>query len=457
MTKFIDEIESHSDLYLVQLCVKISSILFDFFCIDRLTMAALNRRTTHVNSIREIRRFVEGNDFPNSTTQRIRVAQESLQRHYDQFCEVHLELIGEQINQAEFDVHEALKNDIERLVTELQVSLLERAELLNPPAVQPAPVQVPQLPQQNNLVQALELRRLIGQRIQNTWGEFDGTLIKWASFRDFFTSAVHNDGIMPNEVKFQHLKSSLKGEALEVLGDWDVTDANYLLAWQRLNDVYNRMHRTATELLQRLYEIPKLNTATRKSLQHLSNVAHNVKRQLTGLGYDTQGWDLVFISSLEQKLDRDSKIEWELHRDQINPTLQQLLNFIEQRARALAFLQDESIEQKESQKRLSADLEDFPKAKKFVQPENQSNFKFNTPRNCLHPDCNSNHPLYKCPLYLVKDRADREKFVKKNKLCIKCLLPGHFVNTCKRNNCPRCDGDHHGTLCNNNKLSNGIN
>lgn len=252
---------------------------------------------------------------------------------------------------------------------------------------------------------------------------------------------------MTNVVKFQHLIRSLKGEAAEVLGHWAITNDNYPLAWERLNQVYNRTHQAGSELLQRLYQLPALMKGTRKDLQHLSNVANDVKRQITALGYDTNTWDLTFITVLEQKLDHRTKIAWELQRNQEAPTLQQLLEFIETRARALAYVSNDSSKPKENRKRFGDKTEHFHDTKKFFKPENKNEYKSNAPTNCLIPECKSTHFLYRCPLYLAKTRDDREKFVKRNKLCINCLSSGHFLKFCSRGNCTRCNAKHNSTLC----------
>lgn len=392
-------------------------------------MASLNRRTTHVNSIREIQRFVDGNGFVNASIQRLTVLRATLKRHHVQFFEVHHELIDGQIAQAEFDAHEELKVEIEDIVNNAEVAILEQIGQLNRANVQAQPAQ-----QQNNQMQAPDMRYLLAQRIDNVWGEFDGTLWKWATFRDFFVSTVHESNMMTNVVKFQHLIKSLTGEAAEVLGHWAITNDNYPLAWERLNQVYNRTHQAGTELLQRLYQFPVLTTATRKDLQHLSNVANDVKRQVTALGYDTNTWDLIFITVLEQKLDHKTKIEWELRRDQEEPTLNQLLDFIEKRARALAYLPLESSKQKENREKIGEELEHTLETNKFAKTENKNDYESYTATKCLIPECNYTHSLYKCRRFLAKTLEDRERFVKKNRLCMRCLYPGHFARFCKSRN-----------------------
>ena len=404
-------------------------------------MAALNKRTTHVNSIREIRRFVEGDEFENASKQRLIVLQTALKRHFDQFFESHHELIDGQIAQAEFIVHETLKNEIESIVNDIEVAILERIDLINQRNVQPEPVQEQQ---QNNQLPAFEMSYLVHQGIDNVCGEFDGTLWKWASFRDLFVSTVHESNILTNVIKLRCLIRSLTGDAAEVLGNWSITNDNYPLAWERLNQVYNRTHQAGTDLLQRLYELPALKRATQKDLQHLSNVTNDVKRQVTALGYATNSWDLMFITTLEQKLDNKTKIEWELQRNQEEPTLNHLLDFIEKRARALSYLPDEMDESDES---CESDDETFEHEMESDQMERANNYKSYTPKKCLIPDCNSTHPLYRCSDFLAKSLNDREQFVKKNRLCVRCFNTGHFAKHCFLGECRQCQQKHNFTLC----------
>lgn len=161
-------------------------------------MADLNRRRTAVNAIRDVQRFVDGNDFANAPVERLNVILATLRRNSANFLEIHDRLIGAQIPQAEFDEHERLRVEIQNLINDLETQLLVQIGIVNRPAqqVQPPPAQPAQDP-----AQAQEMRYLLTQKVENTWGEFDGTLSKWASFRDMFTSAVHDAGYMTNVFK----------------------------------------------------------------------------------------------------------------------------------------------------------------------------------------------------------------------------------------------------------------
>lgn len=65
---------------------------------------------------------------------------------------------------------------------------------------------------------AIKLQMPVQQHnVRNTWGSFDGTLLKWKDFRERFEAAIDkNDDIQP-VYKLSYLKQSLQGQAAEVL------------------------------------------------------------------------------------------------------------------------------------------------------------------------------------------------------------------------------------------------
>lgn len=410
-------------------------------------MADLNRRTACRNAIRDILAFTTGNDLAGSTIQRVDVQLQNLERNFNNFMEVQDRLIGANIPQAEFDVHEQLRATIQEEYNNAKVALEERADQLRQAN---APVQQPVVAPQQQIVQIEGMNRLLAQKIENVWGEFDGTLWKWASFRDLYRAAVHDNEHMSNAQKFQQLRKSLKGEAREALGHWQVTDENYILAYQRLCELYDQPHRAATELLSRIFDLDELHGPSSKGLQHLSNVANDVKRQMTALNYDTEHWDVLFITILQRKLDNESKKEWEIKRNAENPTLEEMLQFIENRARALTNVKPEPSnhkEQKDNRKRFG-DKFDYhnPPKKPFVANKSVQGTRTET-SNPICAFCNGSHLTRLCNRYLAKERDGREKMVKEKRLCINCLKPGHMAKFCMSGKCTRCEQKHNSTLC----------
>lgn len=68
---------------------------------------------------------------------------------------------------------------------------------------------------------------------------FSGNLLDWPSFSDLFQSTIHNNVELTNSQRLQYVKASLKGDAATVLRTTKVTDANYPLAWQTLEERFN--------------------------------------------------------------------------------------------------------------------------------------------------------------------------------------------------------------------------
>lgn len=295
-------------------------------------MGDLNRRTTFANAIREVQRLVEGNNFDNLSAARLDVAKATLKRNFDSFMEVHDRLIGAQMPPADFDAHERVRAEINGIVDDIEARIIERVQLLERNNAQQ---QQPQQQQQANLGVAPDMRYLLTQKMENTYGEFDGTIEKWATFRDMFKSAVHDADHISNAYKFQLLKKSLKEEAAEVVEDWQITDDNYAMAWERLNEMFDHPHLAATHLIEKLNELPVLTKATRKGLQHLSNVANNVKRQLVGMGYNMDQGDILYLGILEKKLDYATKRQWEKERPQQNPTLKIFFGICRERSSSI--------------------------------------------------------------------------------------------------------------------------
>jgi len=51
-------------------------------------------------------------------------------------------------------------------------------------------------------------------------------------YKDTFTSVIDSNARLSNIQKFQYLRSSLAGEALQVMRTLETTDENYETAWR---------------------------------------------------------------------------------------------------------------------------------------------------------------------------------------------------------------------------------
>ena len=68
---------------------------------------------------------------------------------------------------------------------------------------------------------------------------FSGKYKEWTSFIDQFVSAVHGNPNLQNAEKLNYLKSSLRGEAHDLIKNLATTDVNYKLARRTLMDRFD--------------------------------------------------------------------------------------------------------------------------------------------------------------------------------------------------------------------------
>ena len=176
-------------------------------------------------------------------------------------------------------------------------------------------------------------------------------------------------------------------------------------------------------------ELRKLMVAFEKNLMALD--ALNVK-----------GGDPYLIRFLCQKLDQESRKQWELHCPGTNlETLDEFKDFINKRVRALESNIDPSTQTKGSQKTTSFSREIHRQKTHF--PASQS-YKA-TIETC--PCCNEAHKRFMCKKFESLNVKDKKNVAYNSKLCFNCLSSGHVTKDCKsKSSCKKCQVRHNTLL-----------
>jgi hypothetical protein len=60
---------------------------------------------------------------------------------------------------------------------------------------------------------------------------FDGNVCKWLHYKDTFEALIVNNKSLSNVQKFHYLTSSLKGEAKTLIANLQITNDNFVVAW----------------------------------------------------------------------------------------------------------------------------------------------------------------------------------------------------------------------------------
>ncbi|XP_059056265.1 uncharacterized protein LOC131850114 [Achroia grisella] len=263
---------------------------------------------------------------------------------------------------------------------------------------------------------------------------FSGKYSEWFSFKDLFISLVHNNKRLDEVQKLHYLKGLLIGEAEQLLRHVPITHDNYKNCWEQLERRYNNKKYLSNCIMKRFMSQKIIGTESASALKELLDTTNECLHGLNNLGIDTSTWDVLVIYILCQKLDGESRKQWELKISEFSeelPTLKQFQAFIETRFRAFEFID--------------------PKLSKsnVVHKSNivHSNPKVYHTATLICPYCSENHRLSHCKKFSKDETDTRRNFVQSQGLCFNCLGLGHSVFACRQiSRCRLCRRKHHSLL-----------
>lgn len=149
--------------------------------------------------------------------------------------------------------------------------------------------------------------------IVNTWGHFSGNYAEWPGFCDRFKARMRDRDDVPITHKWGHLRASLSGEALRALGNWQDTDSNYKHAWNRLCSRYNDDYMAVHTLIKRLLNIQLMQQPSNVAIRNIVDTVHECLSPLNAY-VSTDTWDPLIIFLVVDKLDNETRREWEKYR-----------------------------------------------------------------------------------------------------------------------------------------------
>ncbi|XP_043863401.1 uncharacterized protein LOC122756838 [Drosophila mojavensis] len=258
---------------------------------------------------------------------------------------------------------------------------------------------------------------------------FDGDYKEWHAFKGLFDSAVHSKTTLTNIQKYHHLKSCLKGEAAKLIQHLPLADANYEIAWNSLVDRYEKPRYLVNVLLDTFTGLPKVADQNPASLRSLTNEAGTVIRALDASGQTDRDCWLIYL--LMAKVDDTTRREWyEKSQDIANPTITQLLKFLDARCDRLELSQSATTTSSK------------PRQDRGTR---NAHALLATSERCAK--CNKEHALMACTQFLDLSIQQRYAFAKSKHMCFNCLRLGHGVNACtSKSSCKHCKRRHHSLL-----------
>ncbi|XP_015122310.1 uncharacterized protein LOC107044790 [Diachasma alloeum] len=290
-----------------------------------------------------------------------------------------------------------------------------------------------------------------------TLSKFDGSFEKFRSFCDEFKAAIHDNRKIQKVTKFQYFKSCLTGEAHDPIKDLDITEENYDIAWNLVEQNYNNprliLRRHCTILLD-MYK----NKDSSRTLLSIVNAVRSQLRPLDSLANKEEQYNAFLITIILRVPSDEVIYEWE--RDLVDnkmPNVNELLDFLQRRGLCVKSTESartvrakEVVEKsnskgnsKKKKSQSSATSATNSAAVQKSTPVTQV-FHANVQRKC--PVCQSDHNIYQCPKFQEMEQQQRYKFALNDNRCLNCLGKGHGYNTCASGKCSICGKKHHTML-----------
>lgn len=269
---------------------------------------------------------------------------------------------------------------------------------------------------------------------------FTGDYTEWQSFYDLFCSTIHDNPRLTPSQKLQYLKGTLTGEAAGLLKHFSITDANYIEAFKKLRERYDRKKHTIYMFVKKFMSQPSVTTASSGQVRRLLDTSDEIIRGLKALGESAESRDHWLIHILTAKLDEETNGLWAQSSANIKlPTLKEFFDFLSQRIDAL-----------ESVRSLNRRIPPPPQQSKLYSVKTHTTAT--TATCCLCPD--HYHNLYECEKMKKMSVEQRKDLLKTQNRCFNCLNNNHNVFNCKsRFRCRYCGRKHH-TLIHENQPEN---
>lgn len=264
---------------------------------------------------------------------------------------------------------------------------------------------------------------------------FSGKYDEWFPFFDSFNSIIHSNMSINNTQKLQYLRTSLTGDASNIISFLEISELNYDVAWNLLKERYDNKR---VIVHTHIKEITKLPTITKENSDELRQIADGAIRHiqaLQALKRPTTHWDDLLVHILSSKLDAITLREWQASLIGTEPpTFKQFKEFITHRCQMLeATSKATDTSTKDGNKRTQNNAK--RQAACVATIKSKCNF------------CNGEHPMYYCSNFLALPTSQRITEVRSRKICANCLrATTHASNKCTSRGCRICKLKHNTLL-----------
>ncbi|XP_070067131.1 uncharacterized protein [Drosophila virilis] len=141
--------------------------------------------------------------------------------------------------------------------------------------------------------------------------EFSGGYTEWSDFSNMFITIIDKDSYLNNIEKLQHLRSCLKGIALDTIRSLEMSNADYAAASELLDKRFNNERLDFQAHIVEILGLRKVDKGAMTQLLEFSDKVNSHLRALKSMGSVEQIAGCIIVHTLLQKLDSATQASWE--------------------------------------------------------------------------------------------------------------------------------------------------
>lgn len=272
--------------------------------------------------------------------------------------------------------------------------------------------------------------------------KFDGSLLQWQSFWDSYESAVHTNPLLSGVQKFNYLKSTLRGQAVQTIAGFSLTNANYDKAVTLLHERYGKKDKIVQTYMTALLDVPAPQCNV-TGLRHFYDTTETYIRGLDSLGQSECTYGSLLTPVILQKVPPEIRQHMTRAHGNLTWCLSDVMECLSAEISIL-----EAGSPLDSPLDFTTSTSSFLTKSEHRRTEKHQQTTARSPKaekekKCVY--CTGQHSSVDCKK--VTDIDQRTIIVKKKQLCFNCL-GSHRISSCKsRFKCKVCARRHHTSLC----------
>ncbi|XP_011687068.1 PREDICTED: uncharacterized protein LOC105449509 [Wasmannia auropunctata] len=268
--------------------------------------------------------------------------------------------------------------------------------------------------------------------------QFSGKFEDWPAFRDLFRSIVSVEASLSKVEKLHYLKTSVKGDAEQLVRNLPTTEDNFDRAWSILAEHFENKRLLVRSYLTAFTSLPKMRPDSVDDLRRIFHGVVSTVGALEGIGRPITDCMDLFVHLVVELLDTKTRREWEnsLGRSAVPPSYEELRDFLQEQLITQEVLRVVKVD--------SASPEKSEKSSRTTRAHHTKKRGSEPSRGC--PACKQNHFVMMCEQYKRKTPQERRELVDTHQLCRNCL-GRHPVEGCpSMKTCGKCGARHHTSL-----------